>query len=549
MKSIKGKEILISSPSSSNLMEHLLSNRNIENIKTFLDKKFSNEWPKVGEMPDIEKGIEILTEAIKMKEIIGVVSDYDVDGLSSTSIVVGFLSEIKANYIVHIPNRFSEGYGLNISVVEKMKQNGAKVLVTLDNGTTAIKEIELAQSYGMKIVILDHHNLQGKVSADAFVNPHSMTESKFKILCASGISFIFIAELNKHLTKIGILKEKIDMNKYVDIAAVGTVCDVMPLIGFNRVLVHFGLEKLKTNPHDGFKYLTNGHIHFDSQTMGFNIGPYINAAGRLGEAKEALEMLMSSGEECRKKVIKLAFLNEERKKIEREITTKSKLMVDQSKKTVCVAGEDFHEGVIGIVAGRIKDMFQKPTCIMAKNEENFKGSLRSIPGFHIGNFVKSAIAAGFVVQGGGHAAAGGVVVKKENLSDFSDYFEDYFIKNYVPVEKTLTVDACLSLSTLNEEVFEILSRLEPYGEANQRPVFLFPNLYVTFFKAIAERHCLFEFTSSNLRTKTSLCIFDFMNTPFEPLRKLWRKVHLVGGIKKSYNGNIQIDLIDAIVVD
>jgi single-stranded-DNA-specific exonuclease len=532
------------------LLNHILKQNKFLSKENYNNKSLMKYWPKLEDINDLQKAIEIIKNAVITKKKIGIVGDYDVDGSSSTALLVSYFKKINLNFIYKIPNRFTEGYGVSINILKTFIEEEVDIIITVDNGTTAYEAVNFAKENNKIFIVLDHHVLQNEITVDALVNPH-VFGNEWSVLCATGVVFIFLAELNKYLFEKKLIKNKIDMYQYLDIVATATVCDVMPMIHINRALVTEGLKKINKTPIPGYKFILEKHIgKIDTQTIGFLLGPVINAPGRFAMGEKAVKFMLAEEnidnvEELSLEVINL---NLERRKIEKEILALAKNMVNEDNYSLCVYGEEWHEGVIGIVAGRLKDLFNKPTCVFASNDIYYKGSMRTPDGFHIGNFIKEGKNSGIIEVGGGHAAAGGLTIKKENLNIFLNFFEEYIKKNPINSEKNIKANACISLQALKEKnMEELLDNLAPFGTDNLEPIFLFTNICVRSLRVINNTHFLMNIVSPNFDNPTTAWIFNPEDSLYI-LKNLPITIHCLGSIM-YYKDSYQIKIIDVMMAN
>jgi single-stranded-DNA-specific exonuclease len=539
---------LLKTTNAKSIEEHLMILRPQDNFDKFFKKSIYDVWPKKGDIPDLDIAIQIISNAVVNNIKIGIIGDYDVDGSSATGLLVAYFTKINANFTYHIPNRFTEGYGVSRSIIEKLLAQNVEIIITVDNGTTAYDAINCVKENQKKLIILDHHHIQETINVDAFVNPHR-NHTGFEILCATGVVFIFLVELNNFLYNNRLIEEKINIYNYVDVAAVATICDVMPLVNFNRALVALGIKKLNTKPLVGYAAILHEYIgNIDCQTVGFSLGPCINAPGRLGSAQKAVELVTETDEKkARILAADLIKMNLERREIEKDILIKAEKQIDErfsleqfaNKQSIVVYG-DWFEGVVGIIAGRIKDKYNKPACVLTKNEGMWKGSLRSVHGFHIGNAVKKAIDSGYAKFGGGHDMAGGISLEESQLDDFINFLENEAkIANLKP-SKEISIDAMVSLSTI-PKLIGILENFGPFGPNNPDPIFFFPNCIITY-KKNTQKSCMLTLSSPNFKNSIDMWIFNPEERILQALNKN-DTVHIIGTIVKNKD-KTQIKMID-----
>ena len=423
-------------------------------------------------LADIEKAAEIINNEIEKGGRIAVFGDYDCDGVTATAIMYSYLSGRGANCVYYIPDRFDEGYGMNLDAVKKLKEENVSLLITVDNGIACHNEIKAAKELGMSVVVTDHH-LPSDVlpEADAVVDPHRADcPSEFKEICGAEVAFKLICVMED--------KEPEELLPYfADLLSVAVTADVMPLTFENRVIVKYGVEKLKTAPATGLSAILNvAGISADSVNAGkiaFGISPRINAAGRMGSAKRAVQLLL-----CDNMLKALGIAGEiddanaERQRIEKEIFAEAVDIIERKgykyNRVIVVEGENWHNGVVGIVASRITERYGCPSIVISKNGEAASGSGRSIEGFSLYNAIKYA--SDTLLKFGGHELAAGVGLKSDNIEPFRQKINEYAAgKEYVP--PVLKLDCRLNPSALSLDLAESLKELEPFGHGNPTPLF------------------------------------------------------------------------------
>ena len=439
-------------------------------LEEFLSDEPYFEDPR--NLADIEKAAEIINNEIEKGGRIAVFGDYDCDGVTATAIMYSYLSGRGANCVYYIPDRFDEGYGMNLDAVKKLKEENVSLLITVDNGIACHNEIKAAKELGMSVVVTDHH-LPSDVlpEADAVVDPHRADcPSEFKEICGAEVAFKLICVMED--------KEPEELLPYfADLLSVAVTADVMPLTFENRVIVKYGVEKLKTAPATGLSAILNvAGISADSVNAGkiaFGISPRINAAGRMGSAERAVQLLL-----CDNMLKALGIAGEiddanaERQRIEKEIFAEAVDIIERKgykyNRVIVVEGENWHNGVVGIVASRITERYGCPSIVISKNGEAASGSGRSIEGFSLYNAIKYA--SDTLLKFGGHELAAGVGLKSDNIEPFRQKINEYAAgKEYVP--PVLKLDCRLNPSALSLDLAESIKELEPFGHGNPTPLF------------------------------------------------------------------------------
>lgn len=457
-----------------------------EALNRILSDRFKNEsfyklnhLPKPYQLKDLEKGAKRVVDAIKNGERITLIGDYDVDGVVSTAIVALFFEELNYPLEVIIPNRFSDGYGVSPRILERVNSD---VVITVDNGISAVEAGKIAKAKGIDLIITDHHTPPEVLpEAYAIINPKlESCNFPFKEICGALVAWYFIAGIKIEL------KLNIDLKKYFDILSMAIIADVMPLIELNRVLVKSGLETINSSKRESIiaikKYLNK--YEFNSEDIAFQIAPRINSAGRLEDASIALNFLMAKSEDEAHRYFKiLDDLNSERKLLEQELTNLAIVEVRESDKVIVVYGENWHEGVIGIIASRLVDKFLKPAIVFSINGEKAKGSARSFGDINILELIETQrdLLLGF----GGHKGAAGLALKVENLEAFRDGINSKVSSSEIEALEDDSILGDLNLSEVDLDLLEILERFEPYGHFNPKPKFT-SNLTISNAKAIGK---------------------------------------------------------------
>jgi len=439
-----------------------------------LEQFFSNEpcFSDVYELADIMHAADILNLSIENGEKIAIYGDYDCDGVTATALLYSYLLNRGANCIYYIPDRFNEGYGMNNSAVEYLKSEGVDLIITVDNGIACIEEIELANSLGINVVVTDHH-LPGDIlpNAAAVVDPHRKDcPSEFKEICGAEVAFKLICVME------GKEPEEL-LPIYADILSVALIADVMPLTQENRTIVKYGINKLKTKALTGFSALLNVSgveiSNVTAERIAFSICPRINAAGRMGSAQKAVELLCETN---MLKALEIATeidqLNVSRQQTEKGILSQVIEKIENNglynDRVIVVCGENWHHGVVGIVASRICERYGTPCIVLSSDGETAHGSGRSYEGFSLFEAVNSC--SDLLLKFGGHSLACGVTLDTKNIDLFRKKINDYALSNdYIP--PTLKLDCKLNPSALTVDLTESLKQLEPFGAQNPLPLF------------------------------------------------------------------------------
>jgi single-stranded-DNA-specific exonuclease len=474
---------------------------NIAEIESFLNPRIKSILPNPSELLDMDLGVSKVMSNIKNRKKITIFADYDVDGAASAAIFKRFFNQIGLDIGIYIPDRINEGYGPNSSALIMLKKSGVDLVITLDCGTTAFKPLKAAREAGLEIIVIDHHlGVLEKPAAIAVINPNRIDENfAHKNICAAGVSFLFIVALNKALREEGYYKiNKIEEPKLLmllDLVALGTICDVMPLKGLNRALVSQGLKILKRRKNLGLKILCDKaglNEEPSAYHLGFVIGPRINAGGRVGKSDLGARLLSTNDAELASKIAdELEIFNRQRKEIEARVLEEAIAKVEKDENNfgkgsqlLFAVGHDWHPGVIGIVASRLKEIYNRPVAVITlltddNGNKIGKASCRSIFGVDFGAAILKARLKNLLLDGGGHAMAAGFSVHESFLKELHDYFleilsADIIENSQSKINEFLDI---LDLENINIELIKELAQLEPFGVANQKPRFIIRNLY------------------------------------------------------------------------
>ena len=475
-----------------NFLSKLLSIRKItfENCQSYLNPKIKEWMPNPSVLKDMDLAVDTLIKAIKENKRICILGDYDVDGASSTAIIVNFLKNIYSNFFIYIPDRQVDGYGPSVNSLKNIIDKKGEFLITVDCGTSSFEALEYANQNNIEVLVIDHHQAEIKLpKCKALVNPNqSDDKSNLGYLCAAGVSFLFIVALNRSLRESKFYKEKNinepDLYDYLDLVALGTICDVVPLIDLNRAFVYQGIQILKKRKNLGIKTLIDvADIKESPDTyhIGFLLGPRINAGGRIGQSDLGANLLTS---EDPKKSYEIATtldsLNKKRKSIEEDILNEAYLLAEKenSNEIILVSNKFWHEGLIGIIASRIKERFFKPTIVISSSKTIAKGSCRSVFGFDIGLAILAAKQNGILIKGGGHKMAAGFSIEENKINELKNFLISRFKAskpNFVQ-NNFIEIDSILSANAVNEKTYEEVSKLGPFGSGNSEPKFIVEDL-------------------------------------------------------------------------
>ncbi len=488
----------------SETVSRILVSRGItpETAEAFLHPTLKKNLPHPFTLKDMEKAANRMADSIMAKEPIGLMGDYDVDGATSTASLKLFLEDIGVNVLTFIPER-EDGYGPNTAKMLAFQQAGCHLIATLDCGMTAFEPIDTGTKSGLDILVLDHHDadIKGLPNAYAVVNPKRLDESldhPCRHMAAVGVVFLFIVALNAVLRARGFYQTRPEPNikRFLDLVAFGTVCDVMKLTGINRLLVKSGLQQMRLGENIGLNalaQLVNLAEAPSTYHLGYVFGPRINACGRVGSSDIGMRLLSSHDfMEAHLLAQKLEELNLLRRDIEADVLLSAIEQVESKPLEtpfIFVKGDAWHQGVIGIVAGRLKDKYNLPVFVLSIEGDEVKGSSRSVQGVDLGTLIMNALSRGILTRGGGHPMAAGFSLKKDKLEAFYTYLTEN-----IPADKktdrlmTLDIDGLIDLHGLTRELAEDINLLAPFGEANPEPVFAIPNVSVARITLLKNGH-------------------------------------------------------------
>ena len=472
-----------------------------EDVKSFLDPAIKNLLPNPNILEDMEKASKRTAEAILKKEKIGIFGDYDVDGASSTALLGRYFNEIKSYFEIYIPDRKTEGYGASIKGFKNLISRKVKLIFTVDCGTSSFEPISFANKEKIDVLVLDHHQSDVKLpKAHSIVNPNRLDDkSNLNYLCAAGVCFMFLISLNRELRKLDWFKKnKINepnLINYLDLVSLGTVCDVVPLIGLNRAIVKQGLKVLRSKKNIGIKTLLDiCKIETKPTTyhLGYVLGPRINAGGRVGKSSHGANLLLNADpKNAFQLAAELDSYNNERKLLEKNLLEEVlKSPIDTSDPVLIFSGNNWHEGIIGIIAARVKEKYNKPAIVISINDKIGKASARSVFGFDIGSLIIRAVQDGILLKGGGHKMAGGFSIESKKILELKKFIIKRFeiLTTETTQEKKILFDSLISPSAVNIDFFNKIDNLAPFGSGNTEPKFIVENLKTINSKIVGEKH-------------------------------------------------------------
>lgn len=531
------------------LLATVLVNRGIvddEEIRVFLNPTRS-DFHDPYLMPDMEIAVERIIKAIDNQEKVIIYGDYDVDGITSITVLKKFLKTCGLEADYYIPNRLSEGYGLNKAAIDYIKEKEYTLIITVDCGISGIEEIEYANSLGIETIVTDHHEpMELLPPAVAIVDLKRKDNDTypFKSLAGCGVVFKLTQALGMRLG----IDEK-EYLKYLDIVCVGTISDIVPLVDENRVIAKLGLKLVEVTRNPGLKALLNasGYKVVNSNTISFGIAPRINACGRMGYEEEALKLFLTENLVQASEITeRLNKYNRDRQEIEKNIYDEAIKMMekeDSNAQSIVLGSNNWHHGVIGIVSSKITEIYFKPSILICFEGEDGKGSGRSIPGFDLHEAL--AETAKYLEKYGGHEMAVGLSLKKNNFNRFKEAFEKYVeekdITGIVPI---IEIDKQISLKDIDSNIVKQLDLLEPFGEANRRPIFVYKNLKIDSIRALSDGKHL-KMTLKDGNTIVNAIGFNMGQLSKEYM--IGDRIDVVGTLEiNAYNGRemVQINVKD-----
>ncbi len=538
----------------------------VETAEGFLNPRLRDLLPDPSRLRDMDRAVERIIAAIEQGEKIAIFGDYDVDGATSAALLMRFLRAIGVPPVrLYVPDRMSEGYGPNGPAMHRLRSEGVNLVITVDCGITAFAPLEEAASVGLSVVVVDHHVAEPALPvAAAVINPNRLDEEPgHGHLAAVGVAFLLVVALNRALRQRGWYKAnrvEPDLMQWLDLVALGTVCDVVPLTGLNRALVAQGLKVMGQRRNIGLNALSDvagvterpGTYH-----AGFLLGPRVNAGGRVGASDLGANLLSGddpvlAGELARR----LDELNAERRAIEAEVLAQAIEAAEKQAAAnphlIFVAAEGWHAGVIGIVAGRLKERYQRPACVVALDENGQgmvtgKGSGRSVAGLHLGNAVIAAREAGIIARGGGHAMAAGFEVAGDRIAELADFISARFVSDLdgSPLVPVMPLDGAVQPRAATPGFVTMLEQIGPFGSGNPEPRFAIPDARIAFADIVGTGHVRCQIQGSD-GTRMKAIAFRVAEEPLGRLLLQSRgtSLHLAGTLRiDRWQGREEVQLL------
>ena len=535
-----------------------------DNFELFVDPKIKNFLPDPNIFIDMDKTVKRIANEIENKNPIGIFGDYDVDGATSAALLKLYLQYFGIEVHIHIPDRFLEGYGPNISALNSLVSKGSNLIITVDCGINSHEPLKELNKTDIDCIIIDHHTPDDDLPpAFSIVNPKRKENGiEYHYLSAVGVTFIMIVGLTRELRQRGVFEKIKEPNlfRFLDLVALGTVCDVVPLKGLNRCFVKAGLNIISQRKNLGINALcdiSDLNKIPDEETLGYKLGPKINAAGRIGSSDIGVSLLISKDiSKANELASKLYQLNEKRKKLTNNSTLEAIGMVESEKNKIgklpdflFLVSENWNEGIIGILAGKIKEKYNRPCCVISLGQNYSKGSARSIANIPIGEYFLEALDKKLLVKGGGHDLAAGLTIENNKIQMFKDFLiskvEHAFQKNELVSEISVTSE--LSISALNSNLMDWIKKLGPWGQGNPIPKFLIKDVIIKklVFFGKEKQHLLVKVSDNS--GEIDCKIFNINETAFSSVLEKNKSLHLLGNLVSNEWNNknkVEFNLID-----
>ena len=551
----------------SDILARVLAARGVgpDHANDFLVPSLKTLMPDPSTLVDMDKAVSRVADALLRKDQIAIFGDYDVDGATSSALLARYFRCLDCDPIIHIPDRIIEGYGPNGPAIEALRQEGADLLITLDCGSTSHEAFEGASALGLDVVVLDHHQVgEALPFVVALVNPNRQDDlSGQGHLAAVGVAFLFVVGLNRELRSRGAFSNQPepDLMQFLDLVALGTVCDVVPLLGLNRAYVTRGLAIMHQRANVGLSCLADVSRIAGKPTayhLGFLLGPRLNAGGRIGDASLGANLLTCDDPGLARDIAqRLDQLNSERQAMEaamlEQAAADAAVAVERENPSIIMTGaDDWHPGIVGLIASRLKEEHRRPAFAIAYDESGQgTGSGRSIPGVDLGKAVRRAVELGLLEKGGGHAMAAGITVKREKTHVVSDFLNSE-LKTSVEIatsNRDLKIDAALTAGGATLELLAMLEKAGPFGAGHPEPIFAFPAHRVSFADVVGKGHVRASLTSPDGTALKAICF----KADDKPLGRMLlngrgRTLHVAGMLSvDTWQGmpKVQLRILDA----
>ena len=521
------------------ILSKLIVSRNFDDDEIYLIENRLKLTNIFKDIPDFINSVKLVEKSIKNKENICILGDYDVDGSSAASLLINFFKKLNHPYFYYIPDRFKDGYGASKKLFKKLILKKPKLVIMVDCGSTNVDAIDYLNNNNIRSLIIDHHEINKPFpKANIIINPKKDNGyNKYDYLCATTLTYFFLELLSKKI------QSKINLRKYLIYVLLATVCDVMPIRKLNRLIAIVALKEFKNDDNQIFNeiYKINKKQNKINITdLAYLIGPILNSGGRLGKSNYATELLTADNYDViSQKTLVLNNLNNKRKKIETKILDDIdfKKLQKNENNIIIYYNSNINEGLIGIIAARLKDHFNKPAVVITSSNSILKGSARSVDNYNIGKLIKKSLDNNLVSNGGGHSMAAGFSLKKENLLKFKKFINQDYAKNKISISDSFTYDAEISSYAFNKNFYNDIKKIGPFGTENPTPTFLFRDLKVIKTKTHNDKHI-----SCLLKTKIGFSINSISFNSFDKeignyLLNYKKNFNVIGQITENFWNN------------
>jgi len=536
----------------SNIISRLLVSRKFDDEEIYSINNYIELSNKFRNNLDFINSSKLLEDAIKKREKICILGDYDVDGSAATALFIKFFEKLNHPYSYYIPDRVKDGYGASKKIFQKLIKKKVKLIIMVDCGSTSNDAINFLNKNKIKSLIIDHHEINKPYpKSNEIINPKKNNGYiEYDYLCATSLTYFFLEILTHKLSC------KINLRKYLIYVLLATVCDVMPLRKLNRLISITALQEFDVKNNYFIKKiyeLSNKKNKININDLGYLIGPILNAGGRLGKANYATELLSTSSHriiDTRSK--ELITLNNKRKKIESYIlkSIDFKQIENENKDVIVFYDRNMNEGLIGIIASRLKDYFNKPSIVITNSNDLLKSSARSVPSYNIGKAIKRALDKNIILNGGGHNMAAGFTLKKKSLDNFEAFINEDFLKNSNDIKTVFEYDSEISFSGLNKDFFNDIKKLQPFGIRNPLPIFLLKELTVIKTKILDNKHISCFLKLKTGKSINSICFNSLETKVGQYLLNYKKDFNVVGQINENFwdsKKTLQLIIIDLIL--
>ena len=517
-----------------------------KDYSNFFNPTLKNNLPNPYVLKDMKSAVELLIKHLEKDYKVGILSDYDVDGATSAALIFRYFKSIGISLEVYIPDRIKEGYGISKKAIDFFKSKNIELLITLDCGTNEKNEINYAKEKNIRVVVIDHHEVKENTKADAIINPKQKNDkSRLNYLATVGITFLFLVAINRKLRQKSYFIEKAepDLREFLDLVALGTVCDLVPLYKVNRLLVKKGIKRFNKKTNLGLKVLLEKleiKNNIQTQDLGFYVGPCINAAGRIGKSNQGFNLLTSESQNDASQIAdELIIKNKERKAIE-ELAYKQaeKILMDRHKNSsykfnhIAVFNSNWHPGILGIIASRLVEKYGVPTFVISTTSSVSRGSVRSIKGIKVNHLLDYLKKENIIFSGGGHELAGGFEMIESKMDNLQKYLKNILLDYKEFYVRNLHIDLILEIGQIDIEIVTNINKIGPFGVGNPEPRVAIKNLNIAFFKEVGKKKEHITFILEDIYgSKIRAIMFNSNNLIDKNTFKTNKKFHVLGKVK------------------